>query len=370
MIADNPFIFGPPLRSNSRSFIFRQAELQNFYQLLSSSSSVALIGPRRSGKTTFLLTIQENPPKQYFPILIDLQGISVDSGNQIFRELTYEISNSFNFNLDTEVSTAREFIFYIEKLVKILNDESKKLMLLFDEFDSLQQKQLNTLSSTLRALQSRSYIHQNLDNSLSLVICGWPNLTDTIGSPLTNILSTYTLDNFTQSETEEALNKLQAYLPDSSNLALYQSFKERVFFWTSGQPYLVQVIGFLALQKIRDSAIHLDESIVDKMIDEVIVLSESFLNSSIEKIRDDQEAVDKLTAVLNGKPIRFSLFSQAISKLYFAGFVKENSGLCTVSSPIYEQVIVDFMLEANGSMLTTSEINRVMDRVISSIGST
>ena len=369
MKSRNPFSIGSPLTPDSDSFILRETELKKFYQLLASSGSVALAGPRRSGKTTFLLTIKNNPPEKYLPILIDLQGILADSVKQLFVQLTYEIENYLNFNLKAEVDNGRDFILYIEKVLKRLNDENKKLLLLLDEFDSLPQEQCNILSITLRALITRSYTRPDIDKDLRLVICGWSNLysNHSIGSPLANILSIYLLNHFTKAETEEILNKIQEYLLKDQILDSFQDFKERTFYWTSGHPYLVQAIGFLTLEKIRESMLHLNALFVDSIIDEVITLTEGFFKSSVEKIKGDREALDELSFILNRKSVKFSLFSNKISKLYFEGFIQEKSNLCIVSSPIHEKVIVEFMLEDQELILTEADIERAMDLVINRI---
>ena len=365
----NPFSFGPPLNSDSDSFILRETELKDFYQLLASSGSVALVGPRRSGKTTFLLTIKNNPPEKYLPVLIDLQAILVDSVKQLFIQLTNEIENSLSFNLKAEVDNGRDFILYVEKVLKRLNNENKKLVLLFDEFDSLPQDQCDFLSTTLRALIERSYIRPDIGKNLRLVICGWSNLysTQSLGSPLANILSTYLLEYFTKAETEETLNNIQKYLLKDQIPNSFQDFKERAFYWTSGHPYLVQAIGFLTLQKIRQPIINLNALFVDNIINEVITLTEGFFRSSLEKIKRDREALDELNYIWNEKPVKFSLFSKKISKLYFEGFIREKSNLCIVSSPIHEKVIAELMLGPNELILTETDIKRVMDQVINRI---
>ena len=366
----NLFSLGYPLSSDSDSLIIRKTARRKFDELLASSSSVALVGPRKSGKTTFLLTIKEDPPEKYLPILIDLQGISEDSSvKELFIQLTEEIDNYVDFDLKPEVNNGRDFILYIEKVVKILSNENKKLILLLDEFDSLSQKQCDHLSMTLRALISRSYISPNINEDLKLVICGWSNLysTDSLGSPLANILSIFLLNHFTKSETEETLNKMQEYLPKNQILDSFQDFKERAFYWTSGHPYLVQATGFLTLQKIRESMLNLDALFVDNIINEVITLTLGFFTSSVEKIKKDREALDELTYILNEKSVRFSLFSKKISKLYLEGFIQEKSNLCIVSSPIHEKVITEFILETHELIVTEADIERSIDQIINRI---
>lgn len=378
-IKRNSFSFGHPLETDAPTFVLRGAELNDVNQLLDSNGAVLLLGPRRIGKTTFLHTIAEHPPKEYLPVLVDLQAILSTSVEQLFAQLAQAVVVSLNLTIKTDIRNSRDFVLQIKEATKILSRKGDKLLLLLDEFDGVPQEQLAVLSQTLRALLSIE------GQELRIVICcGWSVLVadHSLGSPLTNLLSPYFLDYLTKEETEEILDTLREDLPKDQELESYQDFKDRVFYWTSGHPFLIQVSGFLSLKKIRESEAQLTASLADKMINEVVRLSSAFFGSSIRKIKENREALNTLKLILSGKSIVFSLLSEEVSALYFAGLIRNQSGLCILSSPTHEKVLSDSLTptishdpaftssgieSTTEKTLTRAEIERAIEQIVERI---
>ena len=85
----NPYIAGPPIRSSD--LFFGRRELLNEVRTWLESYSVILLGPRRSGKTSFLYQLAEAKGDDRTVTYIDLHTFAGDSGSSLVSGLRQEI---------------------------------------------------------------------------------------------------------------------------------------------------------------------------------------------------------------------------------------------------------------------------------------
>ena len=137
----SPFIVSEPVSGGNffgRDDIFIQ--IKDF--VASDTKHVFLVhGQRRIGKTSLLWKIFETANKEWnvHTVFFNLQGHAKDPVNELISEIANAINNSFENGNDThEDSFARICRFYenfIPEKIRLL--KNKKLILLFDEFDTI-----------------------------------------------------------------------------------------------------------------------------------------------------------------------------------------------------------------------------------------
>ena len=344
-IYTNPFVISSPVRPNIEAFVLREPLLERVRSRLLNNRLIALTGPRSVGKTTFLLTIKEHPPDNFVPVLVDIQKIFATSSEILFRTLSSDINDSlqsygikYDLWSDTKVCTAREFYLYVEKVIEHLGNENKKLLLLFDEYDSLKAAQSEDLSQVLRALVQ----HSGQDSVPGIVLCGSfvsHTFAQGVGSPLLTILTTFFLDYFSQEEVLNLFRNIFSTKMQSSNAL--NEFAEAVFYWTSGHPLFTQSMGSLAYPYICSDESKLDLTLVEKLVNELIARHQLHIRGMLDFVNPSNARI--LAELLEGASIEFSIFVDEIEALYLAGLIRDEKGKCKISSRIHEKVLRDFL---------------------------
>ena len=107
----NPYVVGSPV-TQSAMFFGRQDVFDFVRQTLvgrHQDNVIVLYGQRRTGKTSVLYQMRHHIDPGYVPILIDLQGLSLNSLNSFFLELAITIQRQLRRDWDVQVARpARE----------------------------------------------------------------------------------------------------------------------------------------------------------------------------------------------------------------------------------------------------------------------
>ena len=101
----NPYVVGSPV-TQSAMFFGRQDVFDFVRQTLvgrHQDNVIVLYGQRRTGKTSVLYQMRHHMDPGYMPILIDLQGLSLDSLSSFFRELAITIQRQLRRDWDVHV---------------------------------------------------------------------------------------------------------------------------------------------------------------------------------------------------------------------------------------------------------------------------
>ena len=82
----NPFTFGNPLRDRAELFKGRRGFVDEVYRLVLDRNRPTLVlhGPRRCGKSSFLLNLQRLLPSDLIPVYVDLQQAGMTNGEADF----------------------------------------------------------------------------------------------------------------------------------------------------------------------------------------------------------------------------------------------------------------------------------------------
>ncbi len=148
-ISPNPYIVGNPIRDRAK-FFGREAEFELVRKRFQHSASGGLLvfcGERRSGKTSILFQIVDGRlGPDFVPVLVDMQSMAINDETGFLARLAREVKDALGeagtgLELPVfEAGTNRAAVFhaFIERVLEV--HASKKLILLFDEYELFENK--------------------------------------------------------------------------------------------------------------------------------------------------------------------------------------------------------------------------------------
>lgn len=248
----NPYIAGNPVKGNfgffGRADILRQVE-----QILESPGQNALIlyGQRRIGKTSILLQLQHVlPADRYTVIYQDLQDRARLPMSDFLAELAVEIADHLNLDEPNLTFDDQGKVFQKEFLPQVyaaLPDADQRLVLLFDEFDVLNQIQQDRLAETAATKQFFPTLRRWLreEPRLAFVFALGRNLDDLDSSDFLSTFKssqTVSVSIFSREETIELITA-----PD--HLHYTPEAVEYIYALTNGHPYFTQLLCSLCFDR-------------------------------------------------------------------------------------------------------------------------
>ncbi len=264
----NPFNYGRPVDDPAR-FIGRQREIEQIYsRLLSAAESTAVIGERRTGKTS-LLKILAQPetlarfgadPEQYIFVFQDFQFVDESTTpSRFWQRVLRSIGRALkkHAGIVQEIETASQTgpidNYTLDDIFTLIDEQGVNIVLLLDEFEKITRNRHfdSDFFGGMRALA----IH----HSLSLITSSRQDLVDLThsetlrSSPFFNIFATLNLRSFSETEATELIDRYLTpgktrFLPGELNL---------VFAVAGYHPYFLQMVChhlFAAHQRNLDEA--------------------------------------------------------------------------------------------------------------------
>jgi class 3 adenylate cyclase/AAA+ ATPase superfamily predicted ATPase len=205
-ITHNPYLNRSMIR-DIKDFYGRKREVARIYSRLGAAhpQSVSIVGPRRIGKSSLLNFIYQEANRrkylkhhrQYKFVFIDFQERKRITLPEFFIELFELLSREFSGQLEITESPNYEGL---KDVVTKIQQQGLKLILLFDEFDSItQNKNFDTeFFAFLRALANRYDIAYVVSSGRRLQdFCHTKEIAD---SPFFNIFSNLFLSPFSREE--------------------------------------------------------------------------------------------------------------------------------------------------------------------------
>ncbi len=173
---------------------------------------------------------------------------------------------------------------------------------------------------------------------MTFIITGTFNPKDLIAD---KDISDWNIDQrvFIDDLTEEQTMKLVSKLGLPSNVTNLMA--ERLFYWTSGQPFLVQKSCYYIAENISKLKQIGAKKIVDTSIYKIISTDTNHL-SIIYDLKKDRESLEEMKSLIYGKPTRLLMSS---NQLHFYltkinGIIKaESNGFCVIRNQVYERAL-------------------------------
>ncbi|MEW6755190.1 MAG: adenylate/guanylate cyclase domain-containing protein [Candidatus Latescibacterota bacterium] len=321
--------------TRAEDFYGRRTEISRIVARIGASrpQSVSLVGERRIGKSSLLShihnpqtrrTLLENPHEFVFTF-VDLQerrGIDIpDFFSAIYQSLRREMGDAIVLGVDPNYEG-------FKRVIQAFEQESLKLILIFDEFESITKNERFTAEfySYARSIANNYNVAYLVSSGRDLqTLCHSKEISD---SPFFNIFSNVTLTQFAPEETRELIVQPAARLGIS--LEPYVSFVTDI---AGHYPFFVQMACaalFDLLQRQRGDSPHLREEVKEAFFDEARVHFQQIWDICDE---DTREVLLRLAAGQRIHPSR----DYVVKRLTREGYVKMEAGAPQVFSSIFGQ---------------------------------
>jgi hypothetical protein len=248
----NPFQYGNPLRRDRpQLFKGRKAFADNIVRLVLDANRPTLVlhGPRRCGKSSFLLNLPQLLPRDLLPIYLDMQSAAVTTDEAAFcqglvRAISKD-SRSPNVELPA-IPQRKQFLDtpyialedWLEQAVPKLGD--RRLLLNLDEFEKIGSA-INEGRMSLRLFDQLRHLIQHYDQ-LGFLFSGVQTLDELGPNWSSYFISVVPIEMLylEPSEAEDLLVK-----PDPKFRLDYDTgIVEEILTLTRCHPYLLQLIGW------------------------------------------------------------------------------------------------------------------------------
>ena len=145
----NPYIYGVPIKSETKEMFFgREYIFQWIQENLSAKELMYLYGPRRTGKTSVGMQLENRLGRKCISVFFDIQSVYDPGTDVFFSELANAVAEAFNHSeIEITVPCLKDFserpceVFrddFIPKVEEKLND--KTLLFFFDEIEEFEPK--------------------------------------------------------------------------------------------------------------------------------------------------------------------------------------------------------------------------------------
>ena len=335
------FKVGGTLSAGVASYIERPADAELVTQLVKDEWCLVL-APRQTGKSSLMIHARDGLVKQgTWCAVVDLQPLGGHQEiNQWFRDMLYQMERTLKLKTDSGdwweahagLGATQRFARFIEEVA--LKECDGRIVVFLDEIDSLLSLDFSDdVFTTLRSLYNARAVNAGLER-LSFVLLGVASasefIKDKTRTPF-NIGVSITLGDFSR----ESVEPFQTVL-GSDSIALV----DRIFYWTQGQPLLVQRLA--ANANTWPSA----ERTSDRLDREVEAI---YLNAKIENdthlkfiqdyLLDTRSNISKTLAlyrrILRGEEVRDDDVSREKSRLKLAGVVRSEDDRLLTRNRIY-----------------------------------
>ena len=338
------FQVGGTLSEDSRSYVERPADT-DLISALSRGEFCLVLAPRQTGKSSLMVHAVTRLRKNgTHSAIVDFQSfVSETDIDQWFASVIYHVDRFLCLKTDSRkwwqenraLSPTQRFTAFLEDVV--LRELDGNVVLFFDEIDSvLKQPFSDDFFTTIRSIYNERAVKKELQR-LSIVLLGVTSASSLIKdlkrTPF-NIGEIIKLDDFDKEKTKPFQKVLG---PGSDQLI------DRIFHWTSGQPFLVQKLSATAYTWPKESRTpeRIDEEVKRSYL-KLRIKQDTHFNDIHNYLLDESVNVNKTLHiyrnVLKGKKVEDKDQSQSISRLKLAGVVRSENGKLATRNLIYSML--------------------------------
>jgi tRNA A-37 threonylcarbamoyl transferase component Bud32 len=331
---------GPIMPDDTVPYLTRAAD-RELSSLVQRKDYVALIGPRRSGKTSLLMRLwaELNPQPRFTLAYVDLSIYSTFDSPRWYRAVYNELVKSARGDLPVPATPVCDAIEFRDELLSVLENEltDRTIIILLDEVETVPEEVSTPFFATLRQM----FVSRGLQPAfrrLSFVLAGSyiPDelIKDQSISPFRVAEKVYLQDSEDIAPLVAQLERPER--PIASDVAV------RIMEWTEGDLYLTQRICE-KLDAAYPTGI-LTPNAVDQVVEHYVCEDDLF--ASLEtKLKDKPRVLWTLDQINHKQTnLRFSRTNNAIVHGWLLGCLKPNNfGMCVIRNPIYETVLRELL---------------------------
>ncbi|MEZ4731738.1 MAG: AAA-like domain-containing protein [Caldilineaceae bacterium] len=326
--------------------------------LIAQKKYFILHAPRQVGKTSALLAMMDqlNRGDDYRCLYINVEAAQavredVDAAMRtILGELSLRahdyLNDPYPGQATQDVLTTYGGAGALNAMLTLWARQSPKpLVLLIDEIDSLIG---DTLIAVLRQLRA-GYDKRPAGFPQSVVLCGVRNIQDyrihssrekaiiTGGSAFNIRAESLRLGDFSREEMERLYQQHTA----ETGQPFTTDALEQLWYWTQGQPWLVNALGYELTFKMaagRDHSQPLTADMVLEAKERLIMRRETHLDQLADKLREDR-VKRVIEPILSGEGDPSLIPTDHIDYVRDLGLLKANARQLEIANPIYQEVI-------------------------------
>jgi len=289
---------GGPLAADSPVYIPRQADIQALMRLR-KMEYLLVTAPHQQGKTSLIgriaFILQD---ENYQTILVQLNDLmNYKEEAKWYWSLMQIITDGLENILSSSVLAAEPTLFdpqitwrsYLRLLSDIAFREKINLIVALDEAGCVPKAWATNFFSSIRSLYNYR-LTQKRYNHITFIVSGTFNprhLIDNINISDFNVAHQILLDDFSTDQIQEQVNLIEG-CGDAVEIA------ERIAYWTSGQPFMVQAL----CEILSAFPMPLDIKAVDKAVNQFINKNTQHLAGIFEQLRQSPDLINDLKMLL------------------------------------------------------------------------
>jgi hypothetical protein len=319
--------------------------------------------PRQYGKTTTLFTIADVLRKtgNYIVFNTSFEGIgdAIFNNEEIFAKgfvnvlatyAKYQIPELATW-LKEAVQTTNSMDTLSDVITELVSQTDKKVVLLIDEVDKSSNNQL--FVSFLAMLRNKYLLQEDVKTFHSIVLAGLhdvktlklklrPNDEQKYNSPW-NIAADFNIDMNLQ--PDEIKPMLDDYVAETGVTMDTKWVSERLFYYTSGYPFLVSKLCKTIAEDIVPEKTEKTWTFEDIETSVRLLMKENNTNfdSLIKSLENDKDLYDFVyRIIMDGDTILFNPDEPLIHQGLIHGIFK-NNGQITIHNRVYEERLYNYM---------------------------
>lgn len=351
---------GPLNPERHDNIIVHRKELDDILKHIKTGTDqegyVALRAPRQTGKTTLLYQVRHHlHGKGYGVAYIDLQGLNNLKEEAFYQKICTDIHGDLSKIIDKDTKAAKQIKIMPPGKVKDQSDfsayliwlsactcipEVKGLVIILDEIGGIPED-ISTFSSCLRAFLSagreKTSEQDYLYRRVIFIFAGALDLlqfTREDNSPLSNVCKLYSLNDFSQEQGAELLNRK---LSDRLSSEMIKALADSVYEWTSGHPYLTMRLYDLIQDNVdlKNISVNQIPGIGRQLVEEYILYGDDTnLNHVSKHLRKNKEFCNQVFTILDEK--RRTVIDE--QDLFTIGIIKKSSDFyLMIRNKIYQE---------------------------------
>lgn len=269
-------------------FFNRKEDIRKLWEKIKSGSSILLSAPRRTGKTSILYNIKDNPGDGYSILYLDTE--SVDSCNEFFRKIYNHLLNESDEWLKTKIVEMakslgnkieevgktiklgdKELNYYEElvQLMKKLDLKDQKIVVIIDEFaQTLQNILKDDEKKAILFLEKNRSLRQNpeINKNIQFIYAGSIGLENVAGSiggsKYINDINAQILKPLSRNEAKELIK----FILDGEHIINDETIKHILNKLHEFVPYYIQII----IQEIHETGFSGTTDEIDRIFEEIV----------------------------------------------------------------------------------------------------
>lgn len=336
----NPYKFTGPLDPGRDQAVCvpRTMEVNRVIEgILSDNSYWAILGPRHIGKTTLLRQIQKELAHAYY-VYFNFE-IAPHDAKSFYHWVTDQIltvvpthQNKPDLKNDNWNDEPPEFVFlrFLEDLIP--QDESKRIIFLFDEIDDLPSRR--TFLHIWRKIFHDRFNKFNL-NRYTVIISGSVDLIAMTNGPTSpfNIAEILYLENFNLQECDWLVCNPMKQL----GIQINHEAIELIRLQLSGHPQMLQQLcSILTGETLKSNRIIREENVKNAI--ENLLTKNTTLDILIQELKINNILTGLLQRIIVGERIGYFPFKE-LSIAGVGAIIEDTDHNCLIRNKIFERVI-------------------------------